>query len=49
MTGLALLLLVVAPARPFHFSGGDYVIEELRDENATTLPPFSIKIGRAHV
>ena len=40
MTSLALLLLLVVHL--FHFSAGDYVIEELRDENATTSPPFSI-------
>ena len=40
MTGLALLLLLVA--RLFQFSAEDYAIEELRDESATTLPPFSI-------
>ena len=40
MTGLALLVLLVAHL--FHFSAGDYVIQELRDENARTLPPFSI-------
>ena len=42
MICLALLLLLVAPAGPFRFSAGDYVIEELRDESATTSPPFSI-------
>jgi hypothetical protein len=40
MTDLTLLLLLIAHL--FQFSAGDYLIEELRDENATMLPPFSI-------
>jgi hypothetical protein len=40
MTDPALLLLLVTHL--FQSSAGDYRIDELRDENATTLPPFSI-------
>src|SRR5262245_44767805 len=40
MTDLTLLLLLIAHL--FQFSAGDYLIDELRDENATTSPPFSI-------
>jgi hypothetical protein len=40
MTDLTLLLLLIAHL--FQFSAGDYLVDELRDENASTLPPFSI-------
>ena len=40
MKRLALLLILVTPT--VCFGAGDYTIEELIDENATTSPPFSI-------
>jgi hypothetical protein len=40
MKRLALVLILVTPT--LCFGAGDYTIEELVDENATTSPPFSI-------
>src|SRR5207247_4351385 len=40
MKRLALLLIFVTPT--LCFGAGDYTIEELIDEDATTSPPFSI-------
>src|SRR5207247_2658949 len=40
MKRLALLLIFVTPT--LCFGAGDYTIEELVDEDATTSPPFSI-------
>ena len=37
-----LLLILVTLACPFDLIAGDYAIEEMRAEEATTLPPFSI-------
>src|SRR6266545_4686084 len=42
MKRLTLLLILVILVRPLLFGAGDYAIEELRDEHAATLPPFSI-------
>ena len=37
-----LFLLLLIAGSPLLFGAGDYTIEELVDENATTSPPFSI-------
>src|SRR5438876_10462835 len=37
-----LFLLLLTAGSPLLFGAGDYTIEELVDENATTSPPFSI-------
>jgi len=42
MKRLTLLLILVILASPYLFGAGDYAIEELRDEGAATMPPFSI-------
>jgi hypothetical protein len=42
MKHLTLLLIFLILGRPHLFGAGDYAIEELRDEDAATLPPFSI-------
>src|SRR5881628_1092881 len=42
MKHLTLLLIFLILGRPHLFGAGDYAIEELRDEDAATLSPFSI-------
>jgi hypothetical protein len=42
MKRLAVLLVLLIPAPLAQTTSGDYVIKELRDENATASPPFSI-------
>jgi len=42
MKRLTLLLIFLMLARPHLFGAGDYAIEQLRAEDATTSPPFSI-------